>query len=262
MKRKFNPLLINILDLIYRSSDASQKLLAVLIDPDKAQAESMDLLIGQDSFRGVDLLLVGGSLVEEGHMKKCLKYLRSQTDKPVVIFPGSPNQIDDQADAILLLSLISGRNPDLLIGKHVESAFRLQHSGLEIIPTSYILIDGGRSTAVAYISNTQPIPQDKMDIAVSTSLAGKMLGHKLTYLDCGSGARYPVSPALTERIKAETQLPLVVGGGIRSAAQAERLYRSGVDLIVVGNKLEEDPGSLNALVALKESLNSSLAQRP
>lgn len=236
--------------------------MAVLIDPEKASYSSVKNLVEQSAFNEVDFLFVGGSLVNEEQMKDCMAWIKELSSKPTVIFPGSPNQIDEQADAILLLSLISGRNPDLLIGKHVEASQRLDKSGLEIIPTSYILIDGGRTTTVSYISNTIPIPQDKTDIAVSTALAGKQLGHKLTYMDCGSGANWAVHPSLAKKVKQATGIPLIIGGGIKTSEQATALFNAGVDVVVVGNKLEDDPDFLEELVLSKHSLRQTPIQRP
>ena len=184
-------------------------------------------------------------------MSSCISSIKLKTNKPLVIFPGSLNQIDEQADAILLLSLVSGRNSELLTGKHVEASYTLKHSGLEIISTAYILIDGGRTTTVNYISGTAPIPQDKPGIAAATALASSQLGMHLTYLDCGSGANQHVAPTLIQAVKDEINGPLAVGGGIKTAKDAEAVWNAGADLIVVGNKLEQDIGFLQELVAAK-----------
>ena len=223
-------------------------MLAVLVDPDKSSDSQLDALTNNPYFENVDFIFVGGSLVTDGSMKTCLSQLKKRTQKPLVIFPGSPNQIDNQADAILLLSLISGRNPDLLIGRHVESAFKLKKSDLEIISTGYILLDGGRTTTVSYISGTIPIPQDKIEIAASTALAGNLLGNNLIYLDCGSGALNFASPKLISAVKSEISVPLVVGGGIKSKEDALSVFRAGADVVVVGNKLEENPTILEELI--------------
>ncbi|MGB1037157.1 MAG: geranylgeranylglyceryl/heptaprenylglyceryl phosphate synthase [Bacteroidia bacterium] len=229
----------------------NQKMVAVLIDPDKADDHQLDSLISNPHFDHVDFLFVGGSLVTDGSMKSCLKRIKSKTEKPTIIFPGSPNQIDDQADAILLLSLISGRNADLLIGRHVESSHKLKKSGLEILSTGYILIDGGRTTTVSYISGTTPIPQDKPGIAAATALAGEQLGLRLIYLDCGSGAEMHASHAVVNAVKKEVSVPVIVGGGIKTVADAQNVFDSGADIIVVGNKLEENPAFLGELIEAK-----------
>ena len=235
-------------------------MLAVLIDPDKANEQQLDNLISQPNFNEIDFLFVGGSLVTDGNMRSCLKNLKLRTKKPLIIFPGSPNQIDNTADAILLLSLISGRNPDLLIGRHVESAFKLKRSELEIFSTGYILIDGGRTTTVSFISGTVPIPQDKPGIAASTALAGAMLGNQFIYLDCGSGALQYANPILVSAVKNEIEVPLIIGGGIRTKQATIEVFKAGADVIVVGNKLEENPGFLNDLVEAKTHFKHSPIQ--
>jgi phosphoglycerol geranylgeranyltransferase len=237
-------------------------MVAVLVDPDKSSDSQLDSLVNHPSFEKVDFVFVGGSLVTEGNMNLCITGLKSRTKKPLIIFPGSPNQIDDQADAILLLSLISGRNPDLLIGRHVESAFKLKSSNLEIMSTGYILIDGGRTTTVSYISGTTPIPQDKVGIAAATAIAGCLLGNQLIYLDCGSGADTHANAKLIAGVKNEINVPLIVGGGIRTKEEAETVFMAGADIVVVGNKLEENPSFLTELVAAKELFKQSVVQRP
>ncbi len=227
-------------------------MISVLIDPDKASDNQLNALVNHPEFEKIDFLFVGGSLVTDGSMKSCIRALKNKTNKPLVIFPGSPNQIDEHADAILLLSLISGRNPDLLIGRHVESAYKLKASELEIISTGYILIDGGRTTTVSYISGTTPIPQDKPGIAAATALAGYQLGNKLIYLDCGSGANQHASPQIIKAVKDEINVPLIVGGGIKSKEEALAVFKAGADIVVVGNKLEQDPTFLSELVEAKE----------
>ena len=232
-------------------------MLAVLVDPDKSSDRQLDTLILNPNFEQVDFLFVGGSLVTDGSIKTCLQALKKRTDKPLVIFPGSPNQIDNQADGILLLSLISGRNPDLLIGRHVESAHKLKRSGLEILSTGYILVDGGRTTTVSYISGTTPIPQDKPGIAAATALAGTQLGQQLIYLDCGSGAHEHASPQLIAAVNHEVDVPVIVGGGITTRQEAEAVFAAGADIVVVGNKLEENPEFLVELIEAKATANNS-----
>lgn len=253
---------IEVLGKIIENANSAKKMLAVLIDPDKSTDNQIDALCKSPFFGGVDFVFVGGSLVPDGSTKKCIYRLKQNTSKPVVIFPGSPNQIDNQADSILLLSLISGRNPDLLIGRHVEAAYKLKESGLEIIPTGYMLIDGGKMTTVAYVSGTVPIPREKSDIAAATALAGKQLGLKLLYLDCGSGAKNYAPHKIISVVKSESALPVIVGGGIRNKQDALSVYASGADVVVVGNKLEEDPTVLEDLVYAKEEINKTLTQTP
>ena len=221
-----------------------KKSFAVLIDPDKMPSDDFVHQLN----RACDFVFVGGSHLSVGHMGTCLEKLRKHLDLPLVIFPGSPNQIDQNADAIFLLTLISGRNPDLLIGRHVESAHILKESGLEIIPTGYLLIDGGKMTTAAYISNTQPIPQEKTDLVVSTALAGQQLGLQAIYLDCGSGADKSASIEIINKIKKEVSLPLIVGGGVKSKEEVHRLQMAGADVVVVGNLFETNPEAIRSFI--------------
>jgi putative glycerol-1-phosphate prenyltransferase len=190
---------------------------------------------------GVDYFFVGGSLTDGHQLESLLEQLRAHCSIPLVLFPGSNLQLSHQADALLFLSLISGRNPELLIGQHVLSAPYLSKSPLEIISTGYILVDGGVRSSVQYMSNTQPIPADKNNIAVSTALAGALLGLKLIYLEAGSGALSPVPETMISAVSHVVPVPLLVGGGIRTPEQAAAAFRAGADLIVVGNALERDP---------------------
>jgi len=189
----------------------------------------------------VDFFFVGGSLIVNDVLDDCLLEIKKRCDIPIILFPGDSYQLSYRADGILFLSLISGRNAELLIGKHVITAPYLKVSPLEILSCGYMLIDGGVPTTVSYMSNTQPIPHDKDDIAVCTALAGEMLGLKLMYLDAGSGAANPVSESMIESVSGAISIPLIVGGGIRSTQQAMRNVISGADVIVVGNALEKDP---------------------
>ena len=233
---------------IVKSQEVGRKQLAVLIDPDRLRTQSLDALIALAE-RGIDFFFIGGSLLMDEKMEECLQLLRRYVPQPLVIFPGSPLQISPQADAILLLSLISGRNPDLLIGQHVIAAPYLKASGLEIIPTGYMLIDGGVSTTAAYMSGTQPIPPEKIEIAVCTAMAGTMLGLKMLYLDAGSGAQKPVSPEMIAAVRKEVEIPLITGGGSRTPEKAYTNLRAGADLLEVGNALEKDPTLLVEIAA-------------
>ena len=218
----------------------TSKQFAVLVDPDKHQELDFEKTAAAANASKVDYLFVGGSLMTRDNLGRCIRILKENSAIPVVLFPGSLFQVDPAADAILFLSLISGRNPDLLIGKHVVAAPYLRESGLELIPTGYLLIDGGNITTAQYISNTLPIPADKHDIASCTALAGEMLGLKLIYLDAGSGAHAPVPAGMISSVRKEITLPLVVGGGIRTPEKAVECCRAGADLIVVGNAIEND----------------------
>lgn len=224
-----------------------KKSLALLVDPDVVNDASLEKLISVASSTEVDYILVGGSLVVSDQLEACVSKLKSRLTAPVVLFPGNPSQITPTADALLYLSLISGRNPELLIGQHVVSAATVKKSGLEILPTGYMLIDGGAPTSVSYISNTIPIPADKPDIAVCTALAGEMLGLKMIYMDAGSGARTPITVEMINKVAQQIQVPLWIGGGITNPEQAYLNCKNGADVIVVGNAIEKDPNLLKEM---------------
>lgn len=217
-----------------------RKSFAVLIDPDKVNASVLDDLVSLSISAKVDYLLVGGSLVISNHLDECVKHIKQQCDIPVILFPGSPSQISKYADALLYLSLISGRNPELLIGQHVVSAPFVRQSGLEIMPTGYIVIDGGAPTTVSYISNASPVPADKNEIAMCTAMAGEMLGMKLIYMDAGSGAKRPITESMIKIVADHIEAPLIIGGGITEPEKAYRNCKAGADVIVVGNAIEKD----------------------
>jgi putative glycerol-1-phosphate prenyltransferase len=226
---------------ICRHAANGKKQLCLLIDPDKYTDKDLMASMQIVNRSAVDLIFVGGSLLVDNRVGECIRIIKDSSDVPVVLFPGSPAQIHEEADAILLLSLISGRNADLLIGRHVEAAPMLRKSGLEIISTGYMLVDSGQQTTASYISNTVPIPHNKADIAACTAMAGEMLGLKLLYLDGGSGAQKPVSAKMIAAVKEHTNLPLVIGGGIRSQAQLREACAAGADVVVIGNILESEP---------------------
>ncbi|MGR3809873.1 geranylgeranylglyceryl/heptaprenylglyceryl phosphate synthase [Jiulongibacter sp. NS-SX5] len=215
--------------------------LAVLIDPDKASETHLDELILLSLEAKADFFFVGGSLISSDSLEMVVQKLKEVKSIPTVLFPGNAQYISYDADAILLLSLISGRNPEYLIGQHVNAAMNLKRSGLEILPTGYMLIDGGKPTTASYISNTTPIPRDKPDIAVATAVAGELMGNQLIYLDAGSGAESSVPANLIRQVKSQIDIPLIVGGGINTASKAEMAYEAGADLIVIGNAIEKSP---------------------
>ncbi|HEX7905203.1 MAG TPA: geranylgeranylglyceryl/heptaprenylglyceryl phosphate synthase [Chitinophagaceae bacterium] len=217
-----------------------KKSFAVLIDPDKVNHAVLDELIGLSISAKVDYLLVGGSLVISNHLDECVKHIKKNCSIPVILFPGSPSQISKYADALLYLSLISGRNPELLIGQHVVSAPFVRQSGLEIMPTGYIVVDGGAPTTVSYISNAAPVPADKNEIAMCTAMAGEMLGMKLIYMDAGSGAKRPITESMIEAVAKHIEAPLIIGGGIIHPEKAYLNCKAGADVIVVGNAIEKD----------------------
>lgn len=232
---------------IIDSAKKGKKLFALLIDPDKSNRNSLDAIILESEKSEVDLFFVGGSLMTTTKFEQTVEYLREKSKIPIVLFPGSIYQIHPSADAILLLSLISGRNPELLIGKHVEAAPRLIKSGLEIISTGYLHIDGGQATTVGYISNTQPIPREKPEIAACTALAGSLLGMKLIFLDAGSGALQIVSSEMIKKVRQSIDNILIVGGGIKTPEQAYEVAKSGADIVVVGNSLEYHPELISSM---------------
>jgi phosphoglycerol geranylgeranyltransferase len=235
---------------------SKQKHLAVLIDPDSIENESQLVNICQRSNdASVDFILVGGSLITNGFFDKCIQIIKLHTQIPVVLFPGNIMQVSKDADAILLLSLISGRNPDLLIGKHVLAAPMLKQSGLEIIPTGYMLIDGGNITSVSYMSNTTPIPAEKHSIAACTAMAGEMLGLQVTYMDAGSGAQHPISTKIISAVRESVNGPIFIGGGIKTAEGAVAACNAGADVVVVGNAFEKEPELINQIAKAVHGLN-------
>jgi putative glycerol-1-phosphate prenyltransferase len=226
--------------LLTEKKKQGKKSFAVLVDPDKANPSVLDELVDLSVSAKVDYLLVGGSLVISNYLDECVQYIKKNCDIPVIIFPGSPTQVSKYADALLYLSLISGRNPELLIGQHVVSATLVKQSGLEIMPTGYIVVDGGAPTTVSYISNATPIPSDKNEIAMCTAMAGEMLGLKLIYMDSGSGAKRPITESMIKVVADNIQIPLIVGGGIIEPEKAYLNCKAGADVIVVGNAIEKD----------------------
>jgi len=224
--------------------DKSRKKLAVLIDPDKPTDAQILSIVEDAKAADVDFFFVGGSLLVTDSLDHCIKLIKANCDIPVLIFPGNSLQISKYCDGFLLLSLISGRNPEMLIGRHVIAAPYLKLYGNEIIPTGYMLIDSGKATSVSYMSDTTPIPHDKDDIAMCTAIAGEMLGLKLIYLEAGSGASIPVSTSMISKVKKMIQIPLIVGGGIKTPEMAEEAVRAGADVIVIGTAFEKEPDLL------------------
>ena len=232
-----------------------QPAFAVLIDPDKAAPEEAPQLAAAALSAGADYLLVGGSLVTATHITALVQVLKQHCHLPVILFPGSPAQVTPAADALLYLSLVSGRNPEMLIGQHVLSAPAVRASGLEILSTGYMVVDGGKPTTVSYMSGAAPLPADKPDIALCTAWASELLGHHLLYLDAGSGAQNPVSEKMIRKVAGNTQNPLFVGGGIRTATAAHAAAVAGATVVVVGNALEEAP---ERMAELAEAVHSAL----
>jgi len=241
-------------DQIILKYKANERQLAFLIDPDKfqlSQITELQLLLKKVS---PDLLLVGGSLisVDTNHF---ISELKKHINLPIILYPGSSSQICKEADAILFLSLLSGRNPEFLISHHVTAAPLIKANNIEAISTGYILVDGGCSTSVQYISQTQPIPATKSDIAVATALAGQYMGMKMIYMDAGSGAQNPISKSMVSAVKAQIDIPLMIGGGLRTVETIKQACKAGADIIVVGNALEQD---LSLLTDFYNAVKSTL----
>lgn len=248
-----------ILNSMYENCSNGKKSFAVLLDPDKLNLDILQEKIDAINSASVDYIFVGGTIIGTDFMDTLLLQLQEKTFVPKIIFPGNGLHINNKADGILYLSLISGRNPEFLIGQHVVSAPILKRSKLEILSTGYILVDGGKPTTASYISNTAPLPNDKPEIAVATAVAGEMLGLKLIYLDSGSGAQIPVSESIIQAVKKHTDTPLIVGGGINSLQKASKALAAGADIIVVGNAIEENPNFLFEMASLVNSYNHSVA---
>lgn len=245
---------MKIYNSLQESRRNSYKNFVVLLDPDKHNDKSIDQVIRLSNDAHVDYFFIGGSLMLNNNLDAFIKRIKSLTEIPCILFPGNAFQISSEADAILYLSLISGRNPDLLIGKHVETAGLLKASQLEVLPTGYILVDGGKVTSVNYMSNTSPIPSDKKSIAAATAIAGEMLGLKLVYLEAGSGASRPVNKEMISMVRQAVSIPLIVGGGITSPEKAQENIEHGADIIVIGNALEKDP---ELMIDLSAAIHSS-----
>jgi phosphoglycerol geranylgeranyltransferase len=235
-----------------------EKSFAVLIDPDHPfNPEKIKLVVSKSIKHKATFFLVGGSYFLNNNINECISLIKEECDIPVILFPGNVSHIDLNADALLFLSLLSGRNPEYLIGQHVIAAPRLKASGMEIIPTGYILIDGGRPSTVSYITFSNPVPQDQPGLILATALAGELLGMKLIYLEAGSGAIKPVSPHIINKISDSIDLPLIVGGGINTAEKAKIAFVAGADLIVVGNKIEEMPDFIEEIAGVARSAGNS-----
>jgi phosphoglycerol geranylgeranyltransferase len=240
---------------ILKNKQAGKKQFAILVDPDKLSIEQAGALADHATSSGADFLFVGGSLLTNGSLHLCIESMKKYSKLPVILFPGNTLQIDQNADAILFLSLISGRNPDLLIGKHVISAPLIREKNLEAIATGYMLIESGNATAVLYMSNTLPIPADKPDIAGSTALAGEMLGLKMIFMDAGSGAQNPINEKMIRSVRDNITIPLVIGGGISTPEKAILNCKAGADIIVIGNSIEKDHSLVKRMADAIHSVN-------
>lgn len=229
---------MGVYDYIEERRQRGDKMFVVLIDPDKFSESMLDKLSSLLSVRRADMIFVGGSLVMSD-IGEVVKMLKSRFDIPVVLFPGSAQQFTEEADALLFLSLITGRNAEYLIGQHVMSSVRIKRSGVEVIPTGYMLVEGGVMTSVEYISGTQPLPRSKDDIAVATAVAGELLGLKMLYLEAGSGAKECVPESMIRAVRSSVGLPIIVGGGLRSIEDIDKAYSAGADIVVVGTAIEK-----------------------
>lgn len=231
-------------DTILAKVRAGIKQFVVLVDPEKADRAHLELLFESKNSEGVDMVFLGGS-TSGVSSDTTLSHIRALTDKPVVLFPGDVSQVTDKVDAVLFLSLISGRNPDYLIGHHVKAAPLLKN--VEVIPVGYILVDGGKESSTELVSQTKPMSSDDIDRVVNTAIAGELLGHKMIYLEAGSGASVPVALAIISEVKSAINVPLLVGGGIKNALELNRIIEAGADIVVVGNALEDNPLLLSDL---------------
>lgn len=240
---------------IAEGKEQSKKKFAVLLDPDKIRLKQFDKTLQLAIDSNVDYFFIGGSLIVSDMLDNTLESIKKETDIPMILFPGNSFQLSYRADALLFLSLISGRNAELLIGKHVVVAPYLKLSPLEIMPTGYMLIDGGVPTTVTYMSNSSPIPANKPDIAASTALAGQFLGLKLIFMDAGSGAQNPIHTDMIEAVSNTIDIPLIVGGGIKTPEKALENIKAGADLIVIGDIIEKEPSLLPELADAIHSLN-------
>jgi len=229
---------------ISEKKSKGKKLFTWLIDPDKLTPEELIKQLEIAKTQPPALVFLGGSLMIKDQVTAFIDIIKSYLSCHIVIFPGSTNQFNEKADGILFISLISGRNPDFLIGRHVEIASLIKNSKLEVLPTGYMLVDCGVPTTASYISSTFPLPYTKTDIAVSTALAGEYLGLKFIFLDGGSGAKMPIGYDMISAVRKQISVPLIVGGGIRTPEQMENAYRAGADIVVVGNIIEKNPSLL------------------
>ncbi|MCP2042899.1 geranylgeranylglyceryl/heptaprenylglyceryl phosphate synthase [Pontibacter sp. HSC-36F09] len=238
--------------------EPGRKHFALLIDPDNLDEASCLNLLSLSEAHQVDFFFVGGSLITTDNQAAIIRLIKENSTIPVILFPSNSLHIDKQADGILLLSLISGRNPDFLIGQHVLSAPILKASALQVYPTGYILVESGRQTTASYMSGTTPIPHDKPAIAACTAMAGELLGLRYIYLDGGSGALHPVSSDMIKAVRQSVETPIIVGGGIDTAAKAKAALEAGADVIVVGNHIEKNPGFLAEVSHTIASYNLAL----
>lgn len=251
---------MGIQDKIRLAKSEGTKQLAVLIDPEKSKTQRLDLLVELANIHDVDYFFIGGSLLLEDRLDQTVRFIKRNSNIPVILFPGNEMQIHPDADALLYLSLISGRNAEYLIGKHVNSAYKIKKMGIEVISTSYLLIHGSAPSTASYISHTQPIPYNKPELATATALAGEMLGHHMTYLEGGSGTSIPIPSETITMVSKSIDHPVIVGGGIRNAKKLKENYIAGADIQVIGTAFERDPMLLAQFADVKKSINNQCAE--
>jgi phosphoglycerol geranylgeranyltransferase len=235
----------NIYKDILKAKSENTKLLAILLDPDKVVLENLSILISKINLSPASHIFIGGSQVENNILDELIVKIKQNCNLPIVLFPGNPSQISNKADAILFLSLISGRNPDFLIEHQVKAAPILKQTQLEIISTGYILIESGNETAVERISKTKPLDRNNLDLALATAQAGEMLGNKLIYLEAGSGAKQAVPLEMIALVAQNIEIPVLVGGGIVALQGIQNAYDAGADLVVIGTAFENDMNFFN-----------------
>jgi len=247
---------MDILNLILQKTADEKKQLAISVDSGKSEREGLIKTAEMADAIGADYLILGGSLLYYEDLTLCIDEIKSCSEVPVIFYPGSSMQIPRNADALLLTSLISGRNPELLIGNFVEAAPLLRDSGLEVIPAGHLLVDSGKITSLMYKSNTLPIPFDKTDIAICTAMAGEMLGLRLIYIDAGAGAIHTVPMEMIRAVRQNISIPLIIGGGIRTPDDALEAWDAGADIIVTSSAPETSPDAIFAMSEAKRDINS------
>jgi phosphoglycerol geranylgeranyltransferase len=240
---------MSILGQLEQARQQNKRLFSLLIDPDKIGSNELERLVRTADQASVDMLFIGGSLLVRNTLFDCVQIIKANCNIPVILFPGDNMQVVPNADGILLLSVISGRNAEMLIGKHVVAAPNLKNSGLEIIPTGYMLVDSGRPTTASYMSNTVPLPHDKDDIAACTAMAGEMLGLRTIFMDGGSGALNSVSESMVKRVAEHVSVPIIVGGGLKTPEMAKARFDAGATVVVVGNAIEKDGSLLSEMAS-------------
>lgn len=245
----------NIYKGLLDKSAENKKMFSVLIDPDKQNFADLHKTVSKCNDAQIDFFLVGGSIITKGDIATTVRFIKENSKIPVVLFPGNHQHVTQYADGILFLSLISGRNPSFLIGNQVLAAPIIQKTDLEVLPTGYMLVDCGTTTTAIYMSETAPLPYHKPDIAAATALAGEYLGLKMIYIDGGSGAQKTISTDMIKQVKSVLSIPLIIGGGIKSALQANDIYQAGADIIIIGNGAEENRSLIQEIADVRASYN-------